>query len=389
MTIALDGCTSLADLRSAGRKFSEAMPHQDEPYCRRNWGGQLHSLCSYQGKLKPAIAHFLISSFTLPGDRILDPMGGVGTIPLEARRLGRVGLSNDLSPLADIVARSKLETFSQDAVCLVIENLLAHIRSGPTLKILARKYDIEFGLNGPISGYFHQNTLRELLIAREFLLEDTALDIVAKDVVRTAILHILHGNRPYALSRNSHSVTPFAPTGEFEYRSLEKQLQNRLRRVLPVLADLAATTLPGSSRMGDFRSLEFDEPVDAVITSPPFSNSLKFSSSNWMRLWFAGWEPEDFNIRPHSFMESQQQQSFEVYEEFARAMHRLLVPGGLLIMHLGETASSNMVEEVKPYLERTFEIAYLGRENVETTESHGLTDKGATKAHWYLFARAI
>src|SRR5439155_493846 len=90
----------------AARAFCETLPHAAEPYCRRNWGGQLHSLCSYQGKLKPSIAHFLVKWFTSPGDRVLDPMAGVGTIPLEARRLGRIGLANDLSPLADTIARA-------------------------------------------------------------------------------------------------------------------------------------------------------------------------------------------------------------------------------------------------------------------------------------------
>ena len=85
------------------REFCDHPPYREDPYARRNWGGLLHSLCSYQGKLKPAIAHFLVDWFTEPGDTVLDPMSGVGTIPLEARRLGRTGIGNDLSPLAAAV----------------------------------------------------------------------------------------------------------------------------------------------------------------------------------------------------------------------------------------------------------------------------------------------
>lgn len=45
-------------------------------------------------------------------------------------------------------------------------------------------------------------------------------------MVFSAFLHVLHGNRPYALSRHSHSLTPYAPTGEFEYkRVIEKIVQ--------------------------------------------------------------------------------------------------------------------------------------------------------------------
>jgi RMKL-like, methyltransferase domain len=87
------------------------LPYRRAPYSKRNWGGVLHSLCSYQGKLKPAIAHFLVSKFTRPGDMVLDPMSGVGTIPLEARIQGRHAIAGDLSELASTVSQAKLETF--------------------------------------------------------------------------------------------------------------------------------------------------------------------------------------------------------------------------------------------------------------------------------------
>ncbi|HAB52681.1 MAG TPA: hypothetical protein DCE80_11015, partial [Ignavibacteriales bacterium] len=37
-------------------RFKSELPQQQEPYASRNWGHNNHSLCSYQGKLKPAIA---------------------------------------------------------------------------------------------------------------------------------------------------------------------------------------------------------------------------------------------------------------------------------------------------------------------------------------------
>jgi hypothetical protein len=244
--------------------------------------------------------------------------------------------------------------------------------------------DLDFGLNGPIRQYFHPDTLREVGLAREFFLE-TELPSVSRDVVLSSILHILHGNRPYSLSRCSHPVTPFAPTGDFEYRPLVGRVANRLARIVPVLNELGLSSPPGYARLGDFRSLELDT-VDAVITSPPFAKSVRFWSMNWMRLWFIGWEPDDFASEPSRYLETQQLRDFSVYEAFAAAMHRVLRDNGLLIMHLGETASVNMVEEIKPRLDSYFDVKFSGRECVLDTESHGLTDKGATIAHWYLFA---
>ena len=121
-------------LEELARRFCDTAPHRSSPFNRRNWGGPLHSLCSYQGKLKPAIAHFLVAWFTDPGARVLDPMAGVGTIPLEARRLGRVAIANDLSPLATSVARAKLESFDQVAHRLLprgvnLVDTVAHVES--------------------------------------------------------------------------------------------------------------------------------------------------------------------------------------------------------------------------------------------------------------------
>jgi hypothetical protein len=311
-------------------------------------------------------------------------MGGVATIPLEARIQSRVGVSNDLSPLAHVVARAKLESAEASAVWDSLDGLRQRLRR-PSAPNLA---DADFGLNGPIKDYFHPTTLSQLLGARAYFAERSANDELtsADAVVLTATLHILHGNRPYALSRRSHPVTPFAPSGEFVAKDLVEKLEERLQRVLPVLADLSGQA-QGLALRGDFRDVPLARgTVDAIITSPPFTKSLRFWSSNWMRLWFAGWDPQDFHSEPKRYLETEQRHSFDPYREFATTSAHLLKPGGRLILHLGETATSNMAAEIAPLLLPHFTIEHVGAECVRDTESHGLRDKGATLNHWYLFA---
>lgn len=374
------------DLAAKALMFCETAPHRAAGYSKRNWGGPLHSLCSYQGKLKPSIAHFLVQWFTEPGQRVLDPMGGVGTIPLEARRLGRVGIASDLSPLADAVSRAKLEAFDVVDVWQGLHDLEVYLKDPSLSPDMA---DANFGLNGPISAYFHEDTLREVLLARQFFLkQQTDVPDAARDVIKSSLLHILHGNRPYALSRRSHPVTPFAPTGPTIYRPVAGALRERLERIVPHLKALEETGPAGQAYLSDFRKLDLGEPVDAVVTSPPFSKSIRFWTSNWMRLWFAGWAPEDFKQEPNKFLEVEQRHHFDAYGEFAEAMARVVKPGGLLVMHLGETATVNMATSIQPLLSAHFDIRFVGRESVTDTESHGLRDKGSTLAHWYVFATA-
>lgn len=55
------------------RKVMQELPYCQPPYSKKNWGNPNHSLCSYQGKLKPAIANFLVQTFVPKGGRVLDP----------------------------------------------------------------------------------------------------------------------------------------------------------------------------------------------------------------------------------------------------------------------------------------------------------------------------
>ncbi len=153
----LDGtpeATTIDDLVGRAESFCNASPHRLGEYAKRNWGGPLHSLCSYQGKLKPSIAHFLVARFTSPGNRVLDPLAGVGTIPLEARRQGRVGIASDLSPLADVVCRAKLEPVRERDVYVALSALELYLKEhvGDDLSAV----DVRFGLNGSIEDYFHE-----------------------------------------------------------------------------------------------------------------------------------------------------------------------------------------------------------------------------------------
>lgn len=377
------------EVRSAAIEFCETLPYRQPPYARRNWGGILHSLCSYQGKLKPSIAHFLIRWFTAPGETVLDPMAGVGTIPLEARAQSRIGVAGDLSELAAVVSRAKLEVFSPDEISAVMSDLARAVEDAEVSDelLIAREHG-SFGLNGRIEEYFESQTLREILLARRFFGPSLMDPSPAEAVVLTSLLHILHGNRPYALSRRSHPVTPFKPTGPAEYRPLIPGLVRRLARVLEPLGSLPPS---GTSYRADYGQLPLgDGTVDAVLTSPPFTQSLRFFSTNWMRLWFCGWGPNDFRRRPNGFLERKQRTNFEgSYLGFLEDMHRLLRPGGLLILHLGETRQMNMAERIAPLLGERFAVIHIGRECVAHTESHGLTDKGATLAHGFIFARAM
>src|SRR6516225_11791857 len=71
------------------------------------WGHSMHTMCSYHGMFPARVAHYFIQRYSRPGDLVLDPFSGRGTVTLQARVEGRRTVSNDLNPLAYVLSRAK------------------------------------------------------------------------------------------------------------------------------------------------------------------------------------------------------------------------------------------------------------------------------------------
>lgn len=298
-------------------------PFGKKPYSARNWGHSWHSMCSYQAKLKPSIAHFLVREFSSLGDVVLDPFSGAGTIPLEACLQGRSGWGNDIGPLAIQLTRAKTTVADAEAIGLRLQELLEFIEQDTEIRLNAKIAG--WGLNGSLESYFHTETLKEVLSARTWFLAAPHDEVTA--MLWAACAHILHGNRPYALSRRSHPLTPFAPTGRFEHKSIRPRLEQKIQRLLNDRP--SGSWSDGVASNVDARDLSNSgKKADVIITSPPFYDSTRFHANNWMRAWFCGWDPADFAGERERFLEHQQSRDFGVYADVLRTFHQVLRPGG-------------------------------------------------------------
>lgn len=362
--------------------FKEKLPHQQGDFAKRNWGHPLHSLCSYQGKMKPSLAAHLVKTFVPVGGVMLDPFAGVGTIPFEAALQGAQSWAFDISPAALHIAAAKLGRLDAQACEHTLHLLAENLQRDQVADAeLAAAQAIHF--NGPLPDYFEQNTFHEILLARRYF-RDHPPTTPAESLVFAALLHILHGNRPYALSRRSHPITPFAPTGDFEYRALMPRLRDKVARSLTVAYPEEFTA--GQAIFQDATSWwpQQVDRLDAIITSPPFFDSTRFYLANWMRLWFCGWEAADFRIRPLAFVDERQKASFEIYEPIFRQARERLKQSGVMVLHLGKSSKCDMAQALARIAGRWFCVADIFSENVAHCESHGIRDKGTVEEHQYL-----
>ncbi|NLC76746.1 MAG: SAM-dependent methyltransferase [Clostridia bacterium] len=366
------------------KNFIENLPYKEEPYKSRNWGHAWHSLCSYHGKLKPAIAHFLVKNFSLPGEVVLDPLCGVGTIPFEACLQGRIGVGNDLSKMAYVVTKAKTEKVSQNEAYAALDRLDQYIKANKANAFECTLPYSDFGFNGKLPDYFHRETYREIITARNYFISKGEEISSAEAMIMACLLHVLHGNRPYALSRKSHPLTPYAPTGEFEYKELVKHVKDKID--LSYKKAIWKDYTPGKALLGDFYDIPSKiEGADVIICSPPFVDSLRFYINNWMRLWFVGWEPQDYINAELSFLEGRQKKNMDVYILFFEMCYHVLKPNGRMVLHLGKSKKCDMASELSDRAQRYFYEIYRGSENVQNVERHGIKDKGGTTEHQYLF----
>jgi site-specific DNA-methyltransferase (adenine-specific) len=286
----------------------------------RLWGHSYHPMCSYLASFPAALTHAFIARYTRPGDVVLDPFSGRGTTPLQACAEGRIGVGNDLNPLAFILTAAKVEPPTPRE----IEGRVASLRIDWSFEVAAwrdlanrvasgapERVPATGSMTGPGRGdelvpaevalSFHPRTLAQLLYVRSRLRLDDPTD----RFLAASLAGILHGKRPGYLSEvmpNGFSMAPryvrdfAARTG---FTSPERDLFALLGAKLRRLARDGRPSAPGIALLGDardtgararaaLRARALPDRARLVLASPPYLRVLKYGYYNWLRTWFLG-----------------------------------------------------------------------------------------------------
>jgi len=344
---------------------------------RRNWGNDRHSICSFASKMKPSLAATLVSLFSSEDATVLDPFAGCGTVPFEASLQGRKSIATDVSPLATILTSAKVRPPERAEVFSVLEVLKWNIESFWQKSNLA---DME----SEIRDFYHERTAAEILVARSCLreLSDNFQENDAALFLSACLVHLLHGNRPYALSRRSHNIIPIPPKGPRKYKPVIEALREKAFRML-------ASSMPPDFRPGDVFCCSADKlplansVVDVIITSPPFLGTTHFLRQNRIRLWFVGWDYQTQALRRQEFVEHDGRP--ERFAPILRELHRVLHPNALMIWHVGIVKDKNMADILAPlFLQAGFTEKGRLWEDARSLETHGRTDRGSTHTHGFV-----
>jgi DNA modification methylase len=250
-----------------------------------------HNFHAFPAKFPPQLPKKFITTLTLPGEKVLDPMSGSGTTVLEAMLLGRHAIGVDIDPLALNLGKVKVTSLNLGDLMRKAESLIER----SSYALLHKMDDLRSALNSRfdpqtkefVDYWFLRETQLELLaLIREIeRFADPNLrrffEIVFSSIVITksggvSLAYDLAHTRPHKLK----DKVPRSATEEFQ-----KRLNKNIKRI----SQLVWATGQADIFCGNAQRLGLsDNSIDLIVTSPPYpSNAIDYMRTHKFSLvWF-------------------------------------------------------------------------------------------------------
>lgn len=362
-------------------------------YADANTQHLTHNIHRYSGKFIPQIASRAIALLTIPGELVLDPYCGSGTTLVEAALLGRKSLGIDLSPLAVLIARTKVTpvpTTDLNSVRRELSEALAQLDSFEDMPLFQASSTPNFELQR--DPRMNDNWFRKWFdpkILGDLILIDQSIDRVAdarvRNIARVAFSDILRK------SSNAHSGYPnvmFDRNAPERMRPLRPFLK-ALDRVCEMVTSLGRTGGLWEDvrvELGSATSLCIDDSsVDAVVTHPPYIGSIPYAEYGALSLKWLGANPTELDKvltggRRHS--PNVVERFRENYGKMLLETARVLRPGRYAFLMVGNPIVRNKTVDLAAM---TLDLAEnAGLELVVRTERKGVNRRANKMGAEYL-----
>jgi len=270
-----------------------------------------HYLFRYPAKFHPPVARALIQQFSNPGDIVLDPFCGSGTLLVEAMPLGRNIIGLDIDPVAAFVSRVKTMRIStaqlRCSAQMLLDAIAPHERSAEEYHSLmfadidevhfsteAKAHKVDIPPIPNLSHWFRNYVVLDLAVIRR---EIGLLPIPER---HRDFLKLCFGS----IIRNSSNADPVPISGlEVTSYMLKKEEKGRQinpftlfrKRLQKSLDDweefqerLVRTHSWARIRHGNAVTVRrhVRQPIDVVITSPPYHNAVDYYRRHTLEMYW-------------------------------------------------------------------------------------------------------
>ena len=214
-------------------------------------GYATHGLFPYRGKFHPQLIKSILNILKIkPGDIVLDPMCGSGTLNIEASIIGINSIGIEKSPFCVLMSKVKQEALKVD------NTILSSI-----IKNSEKNYDILINSN---------KIPKEFSYYDEFKIEKTTILLAFLDAMGYA-------------RRSSKSIDILFPT-------VLKRYIGQIKSFIEMRDKLDLKIGDAKFEIGDARNLNIaDNSIDAIITSPPYSFAIDYAENDRPQLEYLGY----------------------------------------------------------------------------------------------------
>lgn len=220
-------------------------------------GYSTHGLFPYRGKFHPQMIKALINIMGIkPGETILDPMMGSGTVPVEASLMGINSIGIDSSPFCKFMAQVKCDALKINPICL--DDLL-------------RKYESIFlDFNSCPKKLEDQ---KDLFLHNNFFPES-----VDREEIFNLVFLAFLDSEGYAQrsKRKSHLE---------HFKSILERYFTVVNKILAVENHLKIEPANTNLVQGDARKIDNENSsIDGIIFSPPYSFAIDYLKNDFSHL---------------------------------------------------------------------------------------------------------
>ncbi len=247
----------------------------------------VHRLHPYLGKFVPQLAEAFLLRYGSPGNLVWDPFTGSGTTLVEANALGMRAAGCDVSAFNCMLSEAKTAVYDPEALLADVVHL-GQAEGEPVLR-KASPY---------LNRWFAPRTVGELLAFRARVpgttypgLWSVVLSRAARSARRTRHDDLDFPREPvtgeYFCHKHRKTCRPVGEAAKF----LRRYVRDAAQRV----HDFGVLRVESSALMlhGDARVLDPPEPVDLVLTSPPYPGLIDYHEQHAYAFELLGLERRD------------------------------------------------------------------------------------------------
>jgi DNA modification methylase len=341
----------------------------------------VHGFHTYPARMHPRTASRLVRAFSAARETVLDPFCGSGTVLVEAMVAGRAAVGTDLNPIAVRLAATKTRPRAPGELEALVA--AARVASDHAKERRLARAGATRRLPAEDVAAFDAHVLLELDGLRAGI-EEKAPGLLRADLfmVLSAILVKLSKKR----GDTSEALGPRRLAAGYPSKLFVRkaeELARRLReldRVVPSPRPSVRVALDDAVKLSTIAAAS----VDLALTSPPYAGTYDYLAHHAMRVRWLGLDASA--LSSHEMGARRRYASLGPAEARAAwtgelrallaSVERVLVPGGRLVMMLGDAAVKTTplrAHELVELAARSTSMECVARASQDRPHFHGPT----------------